>query len=186
VATLPPDETGTLPRRGVVQGIPSHDSDATCPLTESCGVTLSDFTVAIVTAVEEEDSSLSWGIVQDEHQLLLSYPSIGCGSVEYENQEHFVCCLRGGTTYLIPSGKEELGYDSSVTVFFYPHDVDSDSTSRFVQGFTAGNLLVRQGDQTLERMPVLVFCWAGGIIDVYVCGLFQQQFAHGKRSFTKE
>jgi hypothetical protein len=63
--------------------------------------------------------------------------------------------------------------ETDIIVIPYPHDVDSDSSSQFVQGFTAGNLRVRHDDGSVVRMDVLVYSWAGGIIDINACHLFK-------------
>jgi hypothetical protein len=186
----PPSRNGstgqTLPRRSPV--IPSPFSDSVCPLLPnsswatsattfssaesipSCGVTLPDGTVALLSVngvgtsggkgggIDDDNRGneyVSWGILKDEHQLLLSYPAIGCGCVYYQDQSHFVCCLRGGTCYVIPIQEKRYFNDHSstkvndegldleattkerthdagssvpnITVFSYPLDVDSNA-----------------------------------------------------------
>ena len=36
----------------------------------------------------------SWGVAKDWHQLLLSYPAVGYGVVNYNGIECWVCCLQ--------------------------------------------------------------------------------------------
>ena len=160
-STLPSDDTGRLPKR--VQVLPSRGSDRAMVLggeeNSMCGVALSDGTVALVSPYLD-----SWGVAQDRHQLLLSYPAIGCGRVFVDEDHHFVCCLRGGTCFLIPTRADSQKH---VTVISYPHDVDADTTSAYVQGFTAGTLLMDEK----SSLPVLIYAWAGGAVDVYACHL---------------
>jgi hypothetical protein len=197
-STLPSDDTssGRLPKR--VQVLPSRGSDCTMVLSGGnlCGVALSDGTVALVSPFHPDNS---WGVTHDRHQLLLSYPAVGCGRVnikEEEEEEYLVCCLRGGTCFLIPTTCTGVGVGQkkdkakAITVISYPHDVDADTTSAYVQGFTAGTLLVDDYESSLP-LPVLVYAWAGGIIDIYACHLVypkqqqqvqqqQQQQEHNK------
>ena len=174
-STLPSVETEGLPRRAPV--IPSHGCNSAIILdgNASCGVTLSDGTLAMLTASRIMGGELFWGIAKDKHQLLLSYPSVSCSRVDFAAKgQHLVSCFRGGTVFLIPTEDNDTVEDETdIIVIPYPHDVDSDSSSQFVQGFTAGNLQVRHRDGSLIRMAVLVYSWAGGIVDINACNLFE-------------
>ena len=136
-----------LPRWSPV--IPSHGSDCSCIISPtlsqrsssihlpSLGIGLSDGTVTLLTG--SNNGLMSWGIAHDEHQLLLSHPAIGCGTIEYSDETYFVCCLRGGTTYLIPaatSSADGLVCTEDILVVSYPHDADASirTTNQYLQG----------------------------------------------------
>jgi hypothetical protein len=174
-STVPSVETEGLPRRAPI--IPSHGCNSAIILdgNASCGVTLSDGTVAMLTASRTLGGELFWGIAKDKHQLLLSYPSVACSRVDFAAKgQHIVSCFRGGTAFLIPTEDNDTVEDETdIIVIPYPHDVDSDSSSQFVQGFTAGNLRVRHDDGSLVRMAVLIYSWAGGTVDINACSLFE-------------
>ena len=156
---------------------------------------LPDGTIALLSA-NEKDGDLEWGIANDYNQLLLPYPAIGCASIEWgatqheEHMPHAVCCLRGGSTYLIPYISDSSSSNISntnastqtpITVFTF----DTETHARFVSDFTAGNLIYSPStgradasnhsyDNTLPTtMPVLMYGWAGGIVDVYSCDLME-------------
>jgi hypothetical protein len=168
-STLPSDDTGRLPKR--VQVLPSRGSDSTIAIRggQLCGVALADGTVALLSSSSEDDSCC-WGVAQDPHQLLLSYPAIGCGIVEQDGHEYLACCLRGGTCFLIPTtdSDDDGETNNEILGISYPHDVDADITNTYVQGFTAGMLSVDDGASSLS---VLVYAWPGGVVDIYACGL---------------
>ena len=102
---------------------------------------------------------------------------------------HVACCLRGGSTYLIPfaqpvpSNNQEVGESTPVTVFTF----DTGTHARYVSDFTAGNLILSSVDSkhktkdsheasdgtTQTTTPVLIYGWAGGIVDVYSCDLME-------------
>ena len=171
-------------RRQQVHVLPSRGTDCAMAINGDtlCGVALSDGTVALLNSIEES----CWGIARDVHQLLMSYPVIGCG---YIGDKYWVCCLRGGTCYFIPTtystrtdtsggacgGSDDDGtsQQQELSVISYPHDIDTDITSLYVQGFTAGTIMVKEsdGDSEEEMLPVLVYAWAGGVIDLYACHL---------------
>jgi hypothetical protein len=202
--------TGRLPKR--VSTLSSRGTNGALALTTTttsastknngswcCGVTLSDGTVAIL--------SPGWGIRQDPHQLLLSYPAIGSGHIrntigdeqdddDDDAKEYLVCCLRGGTCYLIPTTTTTTWYGEQpqepqvqdIGVISYPQDTTTMDTGTpntstvYVQGFTAGTLQVNKKDTTTggnasssssrkKNVSVLVYAWAGGVIDIYACGL---------------
>jgi len=66
---------------------------------------------------------------------------------------------------LIPTS-EESDEHNSITTISFAHDIESDFSDIYIQAFTAGNLMVDKG-----ILPVLVYAWPGGIVDVYSCGL---------------
>ena len=136
-----------LPRWSPV--IPSHGSDCSCIIRPtlsqrstsihlpSVGIGLADGTVALLTG--SKNGLMAWGIAHDEHQLLLSHPAIGCGTIEYDDETYFVCCLRGGTTYLVPAATNSadgLGCTEVILVVSYPHDADTSirTTNQYLQG----------------------------------------------------
>jgi len=141
----------------------------------------------------------SWGIMEEDNQIMLSQRCIGMGTFDYGGNKsdfdgdvpgarrYVVCCLRGGTIYLVPvlengASNPTLG-QSDVTVFAVPVDPDGDDDGlvRFVQNFTAGVAQVVHwkdrigtdkshltGNATDNAMKsVALVGWPGGNIDVY-------------------
>ena len=199
IDTLPSsDFAGKLPKR--VRVLPSHGNDISFPLKDDLvGVALSDGTLAFLSSVSCRDntgeeskpssavagSPSSWGVAKDWYQLLLSYPAIGYGIVNYNGIECWVCCLRGGTCYLVPIPKEGTGAktlhdedSSEIFVFSYPLDIESDTPTSpppYVQGFAAGSLSVASAGGNDDFVPVLVYALAGGVIDIYGCNLIYHE-----------
>jgi hypothetical protein len=178
-STLTVTTESNLPKR--VQFLPSRGTDASISLEggKKCGVTLSDGTLAILSSNTEAGISPSWGISKDLHQLLLSYPAIGCGSIRNseDGEEYFVCCLRAGTCFLIRN-LEDKEDENEIVVIPYLHDVDGDLTNIYIQAFTAGEVLVANADEkgsnsvpSSSTLPIFVYALAGGIIDVYASNL---------------
>ena len=158
--------------------------------------TLPDGTIALLSA-KEEDGDLEWGIASDYDQLLLPYPAVGCASIELGTAKQqplqlAACCLRGGSTYLIPfpvqldranRKNRKMRDDTPIHVFTF----ETDTHARYVSDFTAGNLLLssfaqkekpnqthHNGETTAKTTaPVLIYAWAGGIVDVYSCELLE-------------
>lgn len=176
--------------------IPSSGTDCLMPLPQQNGslsvaVGLSDGTLGIVSAsVSSLHGMLSWGIAAPANQVLFPYPCIGLGQVNLTSNRtplqpsHVAYCMRGSTTYLVPADTEED--DPPVTVLSYPDDVDSDTggLQQAVQGFTAGNLrlsntALKAGESS--TLPVLVYAWPGGIVDVYSCELLNPDNDSGQR-----
>lgn len=219
-----------LPR--CVHILPSTATGSICTLPQGNGTALPDGTIALVSTTEE-DGDLRWGIANDYNQLLLPYPAIGCASINWgiSRQQpyipHVACCLRGGSTYLIPfappnttsNGDNNKASEDTmpVTVFTF----DTETHARYVSAFMAGNLILssssssssspsssedsgsskhdnRQSQHTTSTgashdntntntntsaqtsptttpttTPVLIYGWAGGIIDVYSCELME-------------
>jgi hypothetical protein len=134
------------------------------------------------------NDGLTWGLAQRSDQLLLSYPSIGMGAVSMLSPEEgdspttqcLACCLRGGTVYFIPLDSDASAADEeplmresrSLKVVAYPNDVDTDVAAvQQVQLFTAGGVRLRASDHVTGTVPILVYVWPGGIIDIYMCHL---------------
>lgn len=128
----------------------------------------------------EMQSELQWGIANDYNQLLLPYPAIGCAAVNWnmsptlEHKPQVACCLRGGSTYVVPflppTGNNETGETTPVTVF----TLDTETHSRYIHGFTAGNLRLPfpDGEEGKPKtLPILAYGWAGGIVDLFCCDL---------------
>jgi hypothetical protein len=112
------------------------------------------------------------GIAEESHQFLLSYPAIGSGLLQLSNDD-FECsgtecyvayCLRGGTCYLIPTNHEKSS--KSITIINFPQDIASDLSDVYIQSFTAGNLCMNG-----QLLPVLLFAWPNGVVDIYSCEL---------------
>ena len=197
-STLPHDRDGLPPKSN---WIPSNGTDCLCSIpsssassddvnmVESCGAALADGTVVILSASSSTatDGELEWGIRLHRDQLLLSYPAIGMGIMDYsipgskKKVPHMVCCLRGGTTYLVPTvveqGQDETPKDI-ISVVMYPHDIDSDIEFQRLQFFSAGEIAMLGGRLNRrfkqERIPALIYAWPGGIIDVYAAELLQE------------
>jgi hypothetical protein len=63
------------------------------------------------------------GIVEENHQILMSYPTVGCGVVTISDDRtaigvttsYLACCLRGGTCYLLPIVPSSSSSSSSGT-----------------------------------------------------------------------
>lgn len=159
-----------LPRRH--RGRASMGSDRLLADGGFFAVALSDGTVATLHANVDEKSVLSWGVQDDVNQSLLQYPAIGMGKVNLASGPHLACSLRGGTTYLLPIASQSDA-STDVPVFLFPEkedDEDDDEVLRYIQGFTAGNIKMKDVD-----VPVLVYAGEGGLLEVYVCELLYQE-----------
>ncbi|KAL7531219.1 hypothetical protein ACHAXR_003908, partial [Thalassiosira sp. AJA248-18] len=157
---------------------------------DSCFVSASsDGTVAISHYQQERGS---WGVMEEDNQIMLFQRCIGTGTFDYGDivsgaRRYAVCCLRGGTIYLIPVAENDttraLG-GNEITMFAVPMDPngDDDGLLRFVQNFTAGMVQVlcwkdQLGPDKSHMMctvkpdgttkSVALVGWPGGIIDVY-------------------
>jgi len=169
-------------------------------------VALADGTIALLSSTEEY-GELVWGVANDYNQLLLPYPAIGCASMYWgcsrheQAKPHVVCCLRGGSCYVIPfvanteeEDENDDNSDSSANAAITVFTLDTDTHAKYVQGFTAGNLIISSppSDSSSKsaddhataataaagnvhtdstQTPVLIYGWAGGLIDVYSCDL---------------
>ena len=100
---------------------------------------------------------------------------LGCGVVDYRGHPHVAYCLRGGTVHLISTTESDLEESTMdcIDVYCYAHDVDSDIRVPYVQAFAAGNVWIKGGSSggSKRLIPCVVYAWAGGIMDVYACGL---------------
>lgn len=179
------DSLSNLPKR--IQVLPSRGTDCSISLLggKKCGVALSNGMVAILSSSGTEQQQRrdndfsfpsSWGIVKDKHQMVLSYPAIGCGQIKDNGRDYLVCCLRAGTCFLLPLGTKKTNND--ILAIPYPHDVDTDLVSVYIQGFTAGEIELAQTTTTTtdlssspSTLSILAFALAGGVIDIYACGL---------------
>uniref|UniRef100_A0A7R9ZL17 Uncharacterized protein n=1 Tax=Craspedostauros australis TaxID=1486917 RepID=A0A7R9ZL17_9STRA len=103
---------------------------------------------------------------------MLMYPSIGCGIAAVRGKtKHMICCTRSGTVFIIPAHKAHQPIsESTILTTSYPEDTDFDSPATYVQSFQAGNLLLKHGSERV-KLPVLIFGWTNGIMDVYACRL---------------
>jgi hypothetical protein len=193
------DKIGPQNSRFLPQWIPSNGTDCLCSITMSDSVSTGDIVVSCAAALADgavlllssstltPDGTLEWGIQFPGDQILLSYPAVGIGLVpsystrsEAEPGPHIACCLRGGTTYLIPihardgSQASLLEVDPPISVVMYPHDIDADIDFQRIQGFVAGQLSMTGMPMrrfTQETIPVLIYAWPGGIIDIYAAEL---------------
>ena len=109
-------------------------------------------------------------------------------------EEYVSCCTRNGTVYIIPvTSPLNQGEPPEVSVYQLPWDLQGNDGNliQYVQGFTAGYVRVipwsddnfeAEGEDTKEQLrsdtaqifpaqPVYVHAWAGGLLDVYACGL---------------
>lgn len=147
----------------------------------ACAVILAEGSVLLITT-SVVDGEPEWGIRGTCNQLLLSFPAIGVGcSLQTVNEDtvpNIGCCLRGGTSYLIPcdSGENTERVDS-ITVITYPHDIDTDNPPHRVDFFSSGCIHYPAEDRkfTKTTIPILIYCWPGGIIDVYAGELLQER-----------
>jgi len=170
----------------------------------------SDGTVAISHYHPEHGS---WGVMEEDNQIMLFQRCIGIGTFDYGGDNLYksdwdgarsgamryaVCCLRGGTIYLVPVAEhgtavptQEMG-QKDIHVFAVPVDPDGDDDGlvRFVQNFTAGmaqvtcwkdrgtdmsHLIGNVTDSSMKSVALVG--WPGGNIDVY-------DVAPGRRRIT--
>jgi hypothetical protein len=169
--------------------IPSLGTNCLCPIATEGSSTmaaaaLADGTVLVLSAHLSEEKSLVWGVSSLSDQLVLSYPAIGAGRVQYRSRQdqsavpHVACCLRGGTTYLVPirdsfaSARENKDPEDLLAIAL-PHDVDVDTSYRYVQAFAAGDLA---GQTSVGgTLPVLLYAMPGGIMEIYSCELLPKK-----------
>jgi hypothetical protein len=145
------------------------------------------------TGPDDATSSPVWGVSSSHRRYCSLYPCIGINRIDLSHTNHhdndtrasqpyLVGCLRGSATYLIPL-QPSLGPtdDPAVFALTVPHDTVDDVTIRYTQGFTAGNIpwhhqrydesKESSNDDDDDSIPVLVYVWPGGVMDVYRCGL---------------
>ena len=143
-------------------------------------------------AISHLDPKVGWGVMKDENQLMLFQRCIGLGTCNClsnldEATRYIVCCLRGGTIYLVPIAEQEEsgetergGSENEITVCDVPIDPngDDDGLVRFVQNFTAGlarakpwidlrTMDSRHMESECTMKSVALVGWSGGILDVY-------------------
>jgi len=145
----------------------------------------SDGTVAISHYNPENGS---WGIME-ENQFMFFQRCIGIGTVDYGHrgnansaERYVMCCLRGGTVYLVPVEEFRTGTSAratqrrAITMFAAPSDADGneDGAVRFVQTFAGGMARCRREDvhvdgESSDSMvkSVALVGWPGGNIDVF-------------------
>jgi hypothetical protein len=64
-----------------------------------------------------------------------------------------------------------------LTVMTYPDDLDADTAMQHLQAFAAGMIVSHKESSNTSpvppnaRLPLLLFSWPGGVIDVYSCHL---------------
>jgi hypothetical protein len=169
--------------------IPSRSTNRLCsiPLSNSLAnriaVGLADGMVAVLDSRECDDGQTQWGASPHIDQFCLSFPCIGMNCLKIAESRrnpalYVACCLRGSSTYLIPLNTSQSSNDSTATVLAVsvPHGFDEDASIRYVQDFTAFNLVLSHvGEERLsdpkDSIPLLVYVWPGGVIDVYSYGL---------------
>ena len=111
-------------------------------------------------------SNGSWGIVEDDNQILLHQKCAGIGAIDYGSmvywqsisnstltvaRRYIACCLRGGTIYLVPVIEHNhhrfqdttFVHEKSrndITMFALPVDPtgEDDGVVRYVQNFASG------------------------------------------------
>ena len=180
-ATIPLSEDCRLPNR--VPILESHGADAACILNsarsgdgenqKSCvGMTFPDGITSLLSSSQDKFDTV--GIAEENHQVLLSYPAIGNGQLDIIDKDgqisnFLATCLRGGTCYLIPTS-DRSDKNNSIATIPFPHEIESDLSDIYVQAFTAGNLMFDG-----SRLPILIYAWSGGVIDVYACGLIHSK-----------
>ena len=113
--------------------------------------------------------SKSWGICHPDNQVLLFERCIGLGFVR-DIEDYLVCCLGGGTIYLLPISTADGPTNSSdILRLAVPINDEDTSTIRFAQCFAAGTSQVASIGVTpsLEKRHIALLGWAGGVIDVH-------------------
>lgn len=123
-----------------------------------------------------ENGSLEWGVNSDNDQVILSFPAIGIVSVHLASGTHTACCLRGGTVYLIPKTNSENRLEP-IAVILRPVDDETEPSTQYLQGFTAGNMAVgglETRSNESNELAVLIYSLGGGILQVSSCTLLTQ------------
>jgi len=146
--------------------IPSIGTDTALPLCHQrqCGLSLSDGRLVRIQTIGMD----AWGVIEGS-AFFASYPIIGSGEIPSSKvcEAYWACCLRGGTCYFLPVRKttslELSNTPQRIPVVGFPHDVDMDVDSIYVQSFSAG--LVKHNDEKL--LPVLLYGFAGGILEIF-------------------
>ncbi|GAX22082.1 hypothetical protein FisN_6Hh330 [Fistulifera solaris] len=157
----------------------------------ACVAILAEGSVLFITT-NLVDGEFEWGIRGTHDQFLMSFPAIGAGcSIQTSGEDavpNIVCCLRGGTSFLIPRIPENKGKKTDlIHTITYPHDIDTDNPPHRVDYFSAGILhyLGDDGLFTKSSIPIMVYCWPGGIIDVYSSELLQEKKTYFRVLFAE-
>jgi hypothetical protein len=115
----------------------------------------------------------SWGLLSENHHVTLAYPAIALGKIEMMGKWYLTCCLRGGTVYCIPIENDNVGRQYKIPTFLPPSGDDEDYG--FLHGFVSGNVRLYDQDGRLgSTRPVIIYEGAGGVLEVYICGLLLQ------------
>lgn len=125
----------------------------------------SDGTVAISHCIEEG----TWGITDENNQIMLFQQCIGLGTIKSGNERYIACCLRGGTMYLVPV-VEGTDPKKDIVVYATPVDLADCGAVRYVQKFAAGMAKVtswQDDDNSSDMKCAALIGWSGGKIDVY-------------------
>jgi hypothetical protein len=173
--------------RPTTNWISSRGTNCLCAIpsdsSNRIAVGLADGMVAVLESSGHNDGQTQWGASPLIDHFCLSFPCIGMGSLNIvENLEsptpYLACCLRGSATYFFPlnSSLDSDDWVSTVLAASVPHSVDEDASIRYVQGFVAFNLVLKQQEEDIstdskESIAMLVYVWPGGVIDVYSYGL---------------
>jgi hypothetical protein len=175
-----PSNKDHLPKRSHILGSPGADAATNLCENGSAAnprlcLTLPDGTVVLLSCSDDTRMNGAVGLTEDFHQLLLPHPAIGSGRLDFHgSNDHpdgsFVaCCVRGGTCFLVPTTANSNDAFNLMAIPF-PHDISHDLSEVYIQAFTAGNLMVNN-----LTAPVLLYAWPSGVVDVYLCGLFQPE-----------
>lgn len=116
-----------------------------------------------------------WGVLNEDNQLMFCQRCIGLGTFDASlpsnndlSGRYVVCCLRGGTMYMVPVVEED-STNNDIIMFTIPvDDGDDGDLVRLVHSFSAGMARVRRWKSSEDTSKdVALVGWQGGIIDVY-------------------
>eukprot|EP00977_Amphora_coffeiformis_P007239 scaffold1569_cov171-Amphora_coffeaeformis.AAC.25 len=164
-------------QRFALHWIPSHGTQVATNLPGTGGqimVEIADGSVVFLDATSGDSARLEWGINPNGGQFLLSFPSVGRGVVTIDGQAFAACALRGGTVYLFPLSTESSSTsanDGEIRSMHYPDDISRDSSVQQLQHFVAADVELPAIGEGTSSLPLLFFCWPGGITDVYCAHL---------------
>jgi len=162
--------------------IPSHGTHVATNLSGTGGqimVEIADGSVIFLASTSIDSGELEWGVNPNGGQFLLNFPSVGRGVVTVEGQTFAACALRGGTVYLFPlstessssSSSSSSGNEGEIRSTHYPDDISRDSAIQQLQHFVAADVEFPAIGGEASSLPLLFFCWPGGITDVYCAHL---------------
>lgn len=118
------------------------------------------------------NDSKGWGICHPDNQVLLFERCIGLGVVK-DIEDYLVCCLGGGTIYLLPisaANENEPAKSCEILSLVVPESEEDTSAIRCVQCFAAGaSEVARVGVEppSREKKHIALLGWAGGVVDVH-------------------